>query len=336
MKRLISYLLFLIILLTGCQSSTSPEPVSKNLIALGTIINITIYDDNYDESLIELCFDEVKRLETLLSVNIKDSEVSMINQKAGISEIRVSSDTMEVIKRGIYYGKLSNGNFDITIGPLVNLWAIGSDHASVPTNDEIHKTFPLMSYKMLMINEDNNTVFLPFKDMAIDLGGIAKGYIADRLIYILSGNGCNSAIVNVGGNVMTLGQKPSGELWKIGVQDPNESHGTYKAVASIEGSKSVVTSGIYERFFIEDGIYYHHILSPFTGFPYKNNIAGVTIFSDYSIDGDALSTTCFSLGLEQALNLVESLENIEAVFIDNVGQIHKSSGIGSTIIFEIN
>ncbi len=336
MKRLISYLLFLIILLTGCQPSTPPEPISKNLIALGTVITITIYDNNFGESLIELCFDEVKRLENLLSVNIENSDVSMLNSQAGISEVRVSTNTMEVIKRGLYYGELSNGNFDITIGPLVNLWAIGSNHAKVPTNDEIQKAFPLISYKKLMINEDNNTVFLPFKGMAIDLGGIAKGYIADRLIHFLSGNGCNSAIVNVGGNVITLGQKPSGDLWKIGVQDPNESRGTYKAVASIEGSLSVVTSGIYERYFIEDGIRYHHILSPYTGFPYENEIAGVTIFSELSTDGDALSTTCFALGLEQALILVESLENIEAVFIDHVGQIHKSSGIGSTIIFETN
>lgn len=336
MKRLISYLLFLIILLTGCQPSTPPEPISKNLIALGTIITITIYDDNYGESLIELCFDEVKRLENLLSANIENSDVSMINSQAGISEVSVSSNTMDVIKIGIYYGELSNGNFDITIGPLVNLWAIGSDHASVPTIDEIEKTFPLVSYKKLMINEDNNTVFLLFKGMSIDLGGIAKGYIADRIIHILSGNGCNSAIVNVGGNVITLGQKPSGEPWKIGIQDPNENRGTYLGVASIEGSLSVVTSGIYERYFIEDGIRYHHILNPFNGFPYENEIAGVTIFSKLSIDGDALSTTCFALGLEQALILVESLENIEAVFIDRDGQIHSSSGIGSTIIFETN
>jgi len=168
--------------------------------------------------------------------------------------------------------------------------------------------------------------------MTLDLGGIAKGYIADKVCDLLIQYNCKGAIINLGGNVLTLGEKPDNTLYKIGIQDPSKPVGEYLAIVKIK-AKSVVTSGIYERYFIKDGIRYHHILNPFNGYPYESDIAGITIISNKSVDGDALSTICFTLGTKKTLAFIETIENTEAIVVDIDGNIIKSSGIGSDIIF---
>lgn len=325
----------MVILLSGCQSIETPEPISDNIFALDTLITITLYDGS-DQNLIDQCFTEITRLEKLLSKNIVGSDIDNINQAAGINEISVSAETIEVLKKGIAYSVLSNGAFDLSIGPLVDLWSIGNKDAKVPDATDITNALSTINYKNIIINEDKSTVFLAQKNMILDLGGIAKGYIADKLYTLLEENECSSAIINLGGNVLTLGTKPSGDLFRIGIQNPNLEIGNYLAIVEVS-NQSIVTSGIYERYFIENDIKYHHILSPFTGFPYDSDIAGVTIISPKSIDGDALSTTCFALGTEKAITLIESLENTEAIFINSEGTIIKTTGIGSSINFtEVN
>ncbi len=161
--------------------------------------------------------------------------------------------------------------------------------------------------------------------MSIDTGGIAKGFIADRIAEILKNEGCSGAIINLGGNVLTLGNKPDGSKWKIGIQDPFKSTGNYMEIVKVD-EMSVVTSGPYERNFEEDGVLYHHILDPFTGYPVVNNIAGVTIISEKSIDGDGLSTSVFAMGVEEGLALTEKTDNTECYIVLDDGTIIMSTG----------
>ncbi|MBN2853187.1 MAG: FAD:protein FMN transferase [Clostridia bacterium] len=331
MKKMIVLLCMILVIMTGCQPKTDPTPVSDTYFALGTVVTITLYDGS-SHDLIDQCFTEITRLENLLSKSIEGSDIYLVNQHAGISETVVSPETMEVIKKGIEYGTLSDGAFDISIGPLVNLWKIGEEGAKVPAQTEIDQALMHIDYRDIIIDNAKNSVFLPYEGMVIDLGGIAKGYIADKVAALLDENGCNSALINLGGNVLTVGIKPTKELWKIGIQDPMSNRGDYLAIVDV-GVKSVVTSGIYERFFIENGIRYHHILNPFTGYPYESDITGVSIISDKSVDGDALSTTCFALSIEKAMALIETLPDTEAVFVNQSGEIFKTSGIGNTVPF---
>lgn len=165
--------------------------------------------------------------------------------------------------------------------------------------------------------------------MKIDLGGIAKGYTADVITDILKENGVEHALVDLGGNIYALGNNPEGRPWKIGVQNPFDSRGKIVGYVPVE-NKSVVTSGIYERYIEKDGKKYHHILNPFTGYPYDNELAGITIISDKSIDGDALSTSVFSKGLEGGMKFIEKLPNIEAVFVTKDNKVYITSGLKNT------
>lgn len=331
MKKIIILLCLFLITMTGCQPKADAVIVTDTYFALGTVVTISLYDGS-DKSLIDKSFNEITRLENLLSKSVEGSDIYRVNQNAGIEATTVSYETLEVIKKGLEYGLLSDGAFDISIGPLVNLWKIGEDGAKVPSQIEIDQAIAHIDYRKIQVDESGSSIFLPEQGMVLDLGGIAKGYIADKVASFLSDNGCKSALINLGGNVLTVGNKPTGEQWKIGIQDPQANRGDYLAIVEID-TKSVVTSGIYERFFIEDGVRYHHILNPFNGYPYDSDITGVSIISDNSVDGDALSTTCFALGVEKAMALIEGLKNTEAIFINQNDELFKTSGIGNVIPF---
>ncbi|MFO7636037.1 MAG: FAD:protein FMN transferase [Clostridia bacterium] len=329
MKKIILILLLPLLLLpASCRKI--PQPVSKADFYLGTYVTVTLYDGSPEE-LIDLAFLEIKRLEGLLSRNMASSDISRINAMAGIAPVDVSSETIDVIRAGIGYHLTSQGTFDITIGPLVSLWDIGGAGESIPPSADITRAMALMDIGGIDIGD--GWVYLSEKGMELDLGGIAKGYIADRVLVFLRENGCSSAIINLGGNVLTLGKKPGGDQWRIGIQDPFSPRGEYFAVLHVN-EKSVVTSGIYERYFVQDDKLYHHILDPFTGFPVASDLKGVSIVSNLSMDGDALSTAVFALGLEKGMALVESLSDTEAVFFTDTDKVLYSSGIGQDIKIE--
>lgn len=309
------------VILTSC--TPVQEPYSKTEFYLGTVVTIIIYDKNAEE-LMDGAMLEIERLENLLSGNIEDSDISKINSAAGIEAVEVSAETHEVITKGIEYHETSNGLFDISIGPLVDLWGIGTTNARVPTQDEINIAMDNIDIDAIV--SDGKRVILLNEDMKIDLGGIAKGYIADRVAEYLKKNGCDGAIINLGGNVLTVGEKPDGTKWRIGIQNPFEATGTYIRVVEVE-EMSVVTSGSYERFFVEDGITYHHILDPNTGYPVETDIAGVSIISSRSVDGDGLSTTVFAMGYEKGISLIELISGVECIIILKDGNIQYSSGI---------
>lgn len=327
-------LLILIATLIGCNKNTTStsEPISRTELFMGTVIKITLYDSN-DSTILDKAFDKVAEIESLVSINESGTELDKVNDFAGISPVEVTSTTYEIVEKGLEYSKLSNGDFDITIGPLVKLWNIGLDGAKVPTQEEINSVLPLIDYNLLELNEEDNTIFLKNKGMMIDLGSIAKGYAADEISRILTEDNVNSAIIDLGGNIYAHGIKPSGQAWNIGIQNPFNTRGDIIGVLKVK-NKTVVTSGIYERYIEKDGIKYHHLLNPNTGYPFENNIAGVSIVTDKSTDADALSTTVFAKGLEEGLKFVESLSNVDAIFITKDNKVYITDGIRDSFTLE--
>ena len=315
----------LITLLSGCSQEES-KPLSQSEFYMDTLCTITIYENKPD--ILKQSMTMIQDIENRMSNVITASEVSKINEQAGISPVKVSSDTFYVIERALYYSKLSNGNFDVSVAPLVNLWNISTDNPKVPSEKEIDSVLPFINYKNIVLDKEQKTVFLTEKTMKIDLGGIAKGYAADAIASYFEKEDISGAIINLGGNILVFGQKQDGSPWKVGIQDPTTKQESPIAAIPIEKTTAIVTSGIYQRFFEKDGKLYHHILNPTTGYPYDNSLISVTVITDNSTDADALATTLFSLGLEEGLSIVNQLPNrVEAVFIDSENNIYLSNGL---------
>jgi len=308
------------------DNTTKKTLTSQESFQLSTYIKISIYDD---VEVPTLMFDElfyrIDAYEQMLSKSIETSELNKINSMAGIEPVKVSDEMWKVLIKGMEYGDYSNGLFDISIGPLVNLWKIGTDEAHVPSKVEIESKLAHINYQKIIIDEVNKTVYLPETEMILDLGGIAKGYIADELKKVILENGYEHAVINLGGNVLTVGEKPNVDHWNIGVRDPNSSESDMVGLLKLKDN-SIVSSGVYERFFIDNGSRYHHILNPFTGYPEQNNLTSVSIVSAKSVDGDGLSTSLFMMGLEEGYNYALS-HDIEALFITGDYKIYMTPGL---------
>lgn len=341
------------LLFTGCQNTTGTstatekEPISISSIKLNTAIQITIYDSQ-DKSLLDDCLALCDRYELIFSRTNENSELYKLNHR--ISDSAVSNQTIEtqttpyqvngttntwyiseylaaLLSQGLSITRESDGAFDIAIAPLTSLWDFTAEDPKVPDDAAIQKALPLCSSDGVTI--DGQDITLPSDDIQFDVGAIAKGYIADRMKDLLVKKGVNSAIINLGGNVLCIGSKPNGTPFKIGIQKPFADRNETEAVMDITG-KSVVSSGIYERCFKQGGKLYHHILNPQTGYPYDNGLISVTIISDQSVDGDALSTTCFALGLKDGLKFAEK-KGVQAVFITEDYELHYTDGFQDEI-----
>ncbi|QJA07983.1 FAD:protein FMN transferase [Romboutsia sp. CE17] len=309
------------------KSSNSESKYNKSYFYLGTVNEITLFNikKSQSEQILSKCDEILRDIENKMSDTIVSSDVSKINNNAG-SFVKVSSDTFFVIEEAIKYSNLSNGNFDITIGPISDLWAIGTEDARIPSKEEIQKYLNLVNYKNITLNKNDSSIKLEKDNMKIDLGAIAKGYAADVIANYLKSNNVNSAIINLGGNVYTIGNKSNNEPFTVGIQDPTMPRGN--SIGNIKVSnKSVVTSGIYERYIESENKIYHHILNPSNGYPFDNELSSVTIISDKSISCDALSTSAFGLGLEPGLNLIESIDNVDAIFITKNKEIYLTSNL---------
>lgn len=336
-KHVYSFLLIAILsiiqILSGCGPAKSSVPVTKSGFYFDTVIQVTLYDAS-KESLLEDCFALADQYEKYFSNTIEDSDISKINNSGG-APVTVHDKTIELLQMGIAYGDLSDGKFDITIGKLSDLWNFSTkalleetDASLIPSEAEIKATLSTVDYHCIKIN--GNEVTLTNPDAKIDLGGIAKGYIADKMKEFLNENGVTSGFINLGGNVLVLGPKADGSAYTIGIQKPFSDDGS--SIASVQVTdETVVSSGVYERCFTVDGTLYHHILDTATGYPYDNGLLGVTIITKDSVDGDGLSTTCFALGLDEGMALIESLPDTEAIFITEDYELHTSSGIGTAI-----
>ena len=329
-KISISILIMTILLLTitAC-SKNSAENLTRTEFLMDTVITLKIYD-NKDEKVMDKAIDRLKEIEDRMSATIDSSDVVLINNNAGIKPVKVNEDTYYVIEKAKHFAEISGGAYEPTIGPLVELWNItGTDEKerdSIPTEDEINEKKALVDYKDLILAEDN-MVYLNRKGMKIDLGGIVKGYAADEVKRIFLENNVNSAIIDLGGNIYALGEKPSGEAWKIGIQDPFNVTGNYIGILSIKDS-SIVTSGDYERYFFHKGERFHHIIDGKTGYPSKNEVSGISVISDKSIDGDALSTALFVMGVEEGSKLANKLEGVETIFITKDKEVFVPKALG--------
>ena len=268
-----------------------------------TVVTLTINSCSGDESaddIINECFGLCYNYEKLFSRTKDSSDVSAINNSNG-QPVEVKPVVAELIEDSIYYSELSNGAFDITIAPLSILWNITGDNPSVPSSDDITNALSHVNYENISVND--STVTLADPEAKIDLGGIAKGFVADKIKSYMIQTGVTSAIINLGGNIVTIGGKKNGGNFNIGIQKPFGSSEEYSAI--VKGSN----------------------LSIVTGYPVDNRLLSVTIISEDSLSGDALSTTCFALGLKKGMRLIENTPEIEAVFIDKDYTIHTSSGL---------
>ena len=323
-------ILFAVPVFTACRSntgsggagadSTPSGPVSKSSFKLDTIVTITFYDGS-DISLIDECFKLCDYYEGMFSRTIPTSEVSKLNSAKTIT---ASEEMLELLTLSLKYCELSKGIFDISIAPVSSLWDFSAASPSLPGNNMLEEAVSHVNYKNIIISD--NTVTLADADMAIDLGASAKGFIADRIKSFLVENGVTSAIINLGGNVLLIGGKPDGNPFNIGIQKPFYSYSETAAIMQLT-DVSVVSSGIYERCFTINNTLYHHLLDTKTGYPASNGLTSVTIISDSSAEGDLLSTTAFLMGLEDGMALIDSLENIYAVFITEDGTLHYSEGL---------
>ena len=314
-----------LVLCTGCGAEKTPERISQIGFFLDTVITLSAHTENVQ--VLKDALEECGRYEQMLSRTIEGSDVWRINH-AGGNSVEVSDDTIAILRCALDIAQKTNGAFDVTIAPVSTLWNFSAGEAVIPDADEIAKAAAFVDYTRLVI--DGNTVTLP-DGMMIDLGGIAKGYIADRIKEYLEKRGIRHAILSFGGNVVAIGRKPDGSDWTVGIQDITGAQGAYMLKARNTGG-STVTSGIYERGFDLDGVRYHHLLSSETGWPVQNTLASVTIFSDSSMEGDALSTSAFVLGETEGVNLIESLDGVEAVFITRDRQVILTSGAEDWII----
>lgn len=325
-KRLLCLMLpVLLMMCSGCSAEKELPKVSEIGFYLDTVITLTAYTK--EEKVLKEALEECGRYERMLSRTIEGSDVWRINHANG-EPVEVSDDTEAVLRCAAEISEKSGGAFDITIAPASTMWDFTSEKAELPDAAALAAAAELVDYSKIRM--EGNTVLMP-AGMMIDLGGIAKGYIADRVKAWLEERGVEHAILSFGGNIVAIGKKPDGSDWKVGVQDIDKPTGEHMLVVRNSGG-STVTSGIYERGFELDGVRYHHLLNPKTGWPEQNELASVTILSESSMEGDALATAAFVLGTEEGLTLIEGLEGIEAVFIARDRQVTYSSGAKDYVI----
>lgn len=308
------------VLCAGCTRNTGETLYEKQLLYFDTIISLKFYAGENGGELMNHCEALCKEYEKIFSRTDEGSELYAVNHRSQ-NTVEISPELAELIAVGLDYYKQSQGKFDITIAPLSDLWDFKSEHPAVPAEDAIRKAAACVGADGITLT--GQTLTFASADTMIDLGALAKGYAADHLKSYLTENGVTSGLLNLGGNVLAIGSRPDGSDWKIGIKKPFDKADALADTVSIS-DKTVVSSGIYERYFEQDGTIYHHILDPDTGYPIQNDIWGVSILCDSSLTGDALSTTCLTLGYEKASEFLSSLDGVEAVFVLSGGEVKRT------------
>ncbi|AHN28251.1 thiamin biosynthesis lipoprotein ApbE [Snodgrassella alvi wkB2] len=281
---------------------------------MGTTVSLKLFVENL--TAVSAVFNAIEQLEAQLTVNRYHSEVMGINHAAGKQPVAVSKLVFDLISQAKAASLLPDSKFNLAIGPLVKLWKIGFNGRSIPEKDEIARRLTLTNPNHIDLNRTNQTVYLAKAGMEIDLGAIAKGYIADIIKLLLAQYNIFQAIINCGGNVLTIGYSPitADKQWHIGLKRPFAEANNLLGIIHVE-DKSVVTSGIYERYFIFNNQLYHHILDPHTGYPLNNELHSVSIISDNSLTGDIYSTIFYGLGIRQGLSELKKKQNIGVIFV---------------------
>lgn len=320
-------LLTMILFLSSCSlhNNSRANYISDTGICLDTFITITLYGCN-DTDILNECFRIVRRYHDIYSRTSNYSELYRINQSHE-HRISISPEMAEIITICKKYGEMTDGSFDLTIGAVSSLWDFKAEEPSIPEQASIDEALTHVDYRKIDVIEEDGQYFLIKEDenAILELGGIAKGYIADKVKEYLLGAGVDSALIDLGGNILCVGTHLDGSPFRIGILEPF-SENTYITTVNADDC-SVVTSGSYQRYFEMDNRTYHHILNPSDGYPVENGLLSVTIIAKSSVDADALSTSCFILGVKKGMELIDSLEDIHAVFIDSDFNITYSEGL---------
>lgn len=318
------------VLVAGCAPSGwfAPKPYKETQFLMDTIIEITAYGPKAEPA-VKAAFAEFKRLHGLTDNFNPDSQISQVNRLAGQERVKVDPDVLAMIKRSNELSDRLDGVFDVTVGPLVELWGIGRKGDFVPTQAEIDRLRPLVNYRLMELDEGAGTIYLPKQGMAIDLGGIAKGYATDKAIDVLKAQGVTSALVNAGGDVRVIGRRPDGNPWRIGVQHPRKEAGVIAKMAMTDWD-TLETSGDYQRYIETGGVRYSHIIDPRTG-RQPRELASVTMVINSSTDGDILSTALFVLGPERSLAALQQFPGVEAIMVTTDGKVITSPGLAGKI-----
>ena len=284
---------------TGCEPKEEKYITSQEMF-FDTVISIKLFGTE-DESILEGCRELMDSYEKMFSRTIETSDVSKINSAMG-RPVKVSDETIYLIETAVDFSEISDGYFDITTAPLSDLWNIKENKGVIPDEEDINEALSHVGYENIVIEE--NMVYLKDVQAKIDLGALAKGYAGDKLKEYVEEKGVKSGIIDLGGNIVTIGSKPDGSEFNVGIQKPFADRKEIISSVKVK-DKSVVSSGTYERYFEKDGKIYHHIFDPFTGYPIENKLNEVTIVSESSLLGDCLSTTCFALGKDMGIKLLE-------------------------------
>lgn len=312
-----------------------PALTSRVDVCMNTAVTQTVYGVNASRAAVA-ALREIQRLERMLSRFRPDSDIGRLVRAAGPGRrpLRLHDDTVRVLTTALAISSLSDGAFDITAAPLVSLWSVTSADAHIPSEDAITHARALVNYHALAVDQDGHSAYLSGEGQMVDLGGIAKGYAADRALHVLKRHGISSAMVDLGGNIALLGGKQDGTPWRVGIQDPDAARGECMGFLSLR-DKSAVTSGDYERFFEAGGRRYHHIIDPRTGYPVESDLRSVTVVSNSSMIADGLSTALFVLGMENGLNMLRRLQEhgdlrfgpVEALFVTSDRQVYLTQGL---------
>ncbi len=321
MRKAIAFLLALLLLFAAAGCETQPKALQRTDYLLDTVVTLTLYDAA--EADLDAAFKEIRRLGDLLDAYDPFSDLGWLQAAAGLKPVAVAPETMELLIFAKDMYERTGGYLDVTVGPLIDLWDIRNG-GHYPATEELSAALGLRGMDDLVLDETAGTAYLARPGMRLDLGALAKGYIADKVKELLLSRGVKSAVLDLGRNILLIGEKPGGDPFSIGVQSPSSS-GELLRVLSLR-DKSLVTSGTYERYFEHEGRRYHHVLDPFTGFPADRDLAAVTILSDSSLWGDALSTACLLLGVEEGMKLVDSIPQAEALFVRADGAVVTSAG----------
>ena len=346
MKKLGLLFGFSVLVLAGCgvNDTNLPTSVPSSLehsrieISMDAPINIRIFDiechdteaDDERCGLLDEAFELIFDLERRFTVNDVGGEVERINEMAGIEPVAVEADTFYLIEQAIAYSIYSDGLFNAAIGPLTRMWNISMDGARRPSDDEIAAVLPLLDPTYVVLDSDARTVFLEKEGMRLDLGAIAKGYMADLVAALLISNGIDRALLIVGGEVMAIGGRHDGTPFRIGIHAPFPEEHSGDLVGTIPAyNQAVVTSGTYNRYLAhqDTNMIYHHIFDSRTGLPFESDIVSVTVVADTGLLGEVYTTIVFAMGLEAGLDYVEAHPNIEAMFISRDNGVYLSSGL---------
>ena len=309
------------------------KKIVKIFSALGTLNTITIYFENEDNKKANIIINKIEKyideLDDKLSIFKDTSEISLINRHAGINFKKVSKDTYELLKLAKEYGKITNGAFDITTKPLTDLWRKNKQKNITPKFNEVSQILKNINYKDIILNKKEQSIMLKNKGQEIDVGGIAKGYIIDKVKTKLKNNNFNNAIINLGGTVSSIGENRN-----IGIRNPfvsinNNGQNDFFAIIKSK-DENIVTSGSYEQFYERDGRIYHHIINPNTGYPTKTGLVSVTLIGNNGTELDALATGCFILGLEKSFKLIRK-RKLNAIFVLNDGKIYMTDELKNRV-----